>query len=296
MLVLGIDESGTGALAGPYTISGVVLSAEGADVLRDAGVTDSKTLSDTKRRELLGLIEQTAEFVHTVTVTPRQIEQTAGTKLAWVDGVNELITEAPPVAKTVIDGLRVDGVRQPNGELRFMPKADTKIVAVGAASIVAKTMRNDAMLKLAKRYPEYEWEVNYGYPSPDHLRLLRNLGSCRHHRHNYAPVKAAKPRKTTVVNIRGPKANGAIYIGRPGQGLDGPWGSPIATGRTCPVCEGVHQLPADTLKCYRVWLIDKLKTDRAWRKSFWTLRGMKLACFCAPAPCHGDVMAEILDK
>jgi ribonuclease HII len=275
-------------------VAAVGLTAESTDTLRGAGVTDSKQLTDTRRRELLELIMNEAAYVRVSTVTPARIAETAGTKIAWADAVNATLTEAPAdTHKIIIDGLRVAGVTAP--KVQFLPKADATVVAVGAASIVAKTVRNDAMLELAQRYPEYGWEQNYGYASELHRKQLRLLGRSVHHRLNYEPVAAAKPRQTTVVNMRDPRANGAVYIGRPGQGLAGPWGNPIVAGRPCLVCKDTHALPGDTLGCYRRWLRWKLRKDPNWARQFYALRGSTLVCFCAPTPCHGHVMAEFLD-
>lgn len=97
--------------------------------------------------------------------------------------------------------------------------------------------------------------------------------------------------ETSVIHIRDRKP-GDIYIGRAGHGEDGYFGNPISKGRTCPICSKTHVLGGDTLPCYRIWLFQKLKTDAEYRARVRNLIGKRLACFCHPSPCHGDILAK----
>lgn len=84
-----------------------------------------------------------------------------------------------------------------------------------------------------------------------------------------------------------------VYIGRPGRGLAGPFGNPVAAGRTCPVCGGVHGLPGATLACYEQDLRRRLAQEPVFREAVAGLHSKTLVCFCSPRPCHGDVLARV---
>lgn len=99
--------------------------------------------------------------------------------------------------------------------------------------------------------------------------------------------------KPEVIHIR--DATGAaheVYIGRPRPGIpEGPFGNPITKGNPCPVCGKVHAAPGSTLPCYRKWLWGKMQEDLLFRQQIKDLWGKTLVCYCAPDPCHGDVLA-----
>jgi hypothetical protein len=86
-----------------------------------------------------------------------------------------------------------------------------------------------------------------------------------------------------------------VYIGRPGKGLFGPWGNPIAHGRPCRVCMRVHESPGSTLPCYRSFLHSVLESPQGdqFKANVRGLSGRTLACFCAPKPCHGHDLVRI---
>lgn len=187
MIEVGVDESGTGAWAGPYVVAAVLIESQQCAYLKGLGVGDSKTLSDARRRNLVHHIAMTALAIEAEVVTVEQIDEHRGSKAAWVMAVNAVIGRCMARTKDVrlitIDGMSVRGVRvPPPTKLRFRPKADRDVVAVSAASIIAKTYRNDLMLELAAEYPEYQWDKNYGYPSVDHKQLVRERGLTPHHR------------------------------------------------------------------------------------------------------------------
>lgn len=78
-------------------------------------------------------------------------------------------------------------------------------------------------------------------------------------------------------------------------GENGWLGNPIAKGKKCMICAKIHSKGGDTLPCYEIYLIDRLKDD-SFRKAFYELRGKKLACFCKPAPCHTDIILKYLNE
>ena len=87
-----------------------------------------------------------------------------------------------------------------------------------------------------------------------------------------------------------------VYIGRPGQGLPGPFGNPVVVGKLCPVCRNVHSTPGSTLACYEADLVARMVRDPVFQQQVRSLRGKTLVCFCAPGPCHGDVLARFSDE
>jgi hypothetical protein len=74
------------------------------------------------------------------------------------------------------------------------------------------------------------------------------------------------------------------------------FGNPVKAGEPCPVCGLVHREPGDTLPCYRKWLAEKIASDPAFRAVVASLRRKTLVCFCAPKPCHGDILLEFADN
>jgi hypothetical protein len=98
---------------------------------------------------------------------------------------------------------------------------------------------------------------------------------------------------TTAVNLR--VAQYDVYIGRAGRGLDGTFGNPVAIGRPCPECGATHTEGGSTLACYERYLVRRIASDPAFKNRVLMLRGKRLGCFCAPRPCHGQVLAAWVD-
>ena len=110
--------------------------------------------------------------------------------------------------------------------------------------------------------------------------------------------------KTTNDHIKNMKKND-IYCGR-GKGFkwnpenckpgeSGYFGNPISINKPCPICSEIHQLGGSTLKCYEIYLQEKLKNNLVFKEEFFKLKGKKLICFCKPNPCHTDIMIQYLD-
>jgi hypothetical protein len=97
---------------------------------------------------------------------------------------------------------------------------------------------------------------------------------------------------TRVVNLY--KEPYDVYIGRPGKGKDGYFGNPISCGEECPVCAQTHQLPGDTLVCYKEYLLARTAEDPEFFYHVMNLHDKVLGCFCKPKPCHGDVLVEFI--
>lgn len=100
---------------------------------------------------------------------------------------------------------------------------------------------------------------------------------------------------TTVVNIRKtPKYD--VYIGRPGQGQAGYFGSPVVIGEVCPECGLRHYSAGETLECFEQYARRRAGEDAEYRQKVVSLYGQVLGCFCAPGPCHGHVLAALASE
>jgi len=174
----GADEAGRGALAGPLVAAAVVL---GEDEI--IGLNDSKVLGERRREELYGEVIGRAGAVCVVSMSAW-----------WIDryGVGAANKEA---LLRVLEGLRpysgcslADGNLRLGSEVESLPRADQKSATVAAASVVAKVLRDGVMQTLANAHPEYGFERNRGYGTPEHRVSLREAGPCRIHRLSYAGV------------------------------------------------------------------------------------------------------------
>lgn len=185
--VIGVDESGTGAWAGPFYLAAVV--APRSWTLK--GVRDSKKTSAQQRLELVERIEACcAEVVHTEhAVRPDDIEahgHAAAYNMALQAVVVEALRLTPDRSRTeiIIDGsgsreLRL-WLQQLGVPFRFMAKADQHVQAVSAASIFAKFNRDVEMNLLDLRHPEYKLAQNAGYGTPEHISAIEKFGTVPH--------------------------------------------------------------------------------------------------------------------
>lgn len=189
MIVIGADESGTGAWAGPFTVCAVAVFEHHQQRLVDLGAKDSKSLSDKKRRSIMdALIDEV--LVGKVEIGTAAGIHKLGKQAVWRVAMTNAILHVSKIvgrARIVVDGVRDPGLERALrvhgvAGLTFMPKADAKVPAVSAASIIAKTVRNDMMIALHEEYPEYNWKVNAGYGSEEHDVALKKYGKTIHHR------------------------------------------------------------------------------------------------------------------
>lgn len=189
-VVVGIDESGIGAWSGPFHIGVVV-----ADVMlfnRQIGryLRDSKKLSDQKRRKATPMIKEYAIATAVAEVPVNKINQ--GWKDAWRAGVLWALEKVQPRLSKLRYNLIIDGTEDDTlmqwlshrkyNEPNFIVNADDRFPAVMAASIIAKTARNDAMIALSHEYPEFNWQQNAGYGTPQHRKACDEYGITPHHR------------------------------------------------------------------------------------------------------------------
>ncbi len=177
-LVIGIDEAGRGPLAGPLVVAGVVFP-----IGYDTGeIYDSKKLSAKKRDELYELILKDALYYNIQIVNEKTIDElnilqatrSAMTKIAIDAPVEVVLTDA---MKLYIDKEVIDIV-----------KGDQKSGSIAAGSILAKVTRDRIMEELDIVYPQYNFKKNKGYPTADHLAVLKQYGPTKIHRFSYRPV------------------------------------------------------------------------------------------------------------
>ncbi|MCG2584097.1 ribonuclease HII [Massilia sp. TS11] len=182
-IVCGVDEAGRGPLAGPVFAAAVIL-----DPARPvAGLRDSKKLSEARRDELAPRIKEQALAWAIAACSEEEIDRLnilQASMLAMRRAVEALAVQ-PTLAL-------IDGNRCPVMAVRSIPivGGDDKVDAISAASILAKTARDAALLVLHETYPQYAFDQHKGYPTALHLERLRLHGVSPVHRRSYAPVKA----------------------------------------------------------------------------------------------------------
>lgn len=188
---LGVDESGTGALAGPFMVAAVLLPTDD----KIPGVRDSKKLTAARREKLAETIRHAAKAVWVEKVQVETIKK-LGQSEAWATAAVNAIThvfmraEALGIHKqdigVVIDGLPIMNLshrlRAANIVHRFLVGADDTVMSVSAASIMAKTCRDNTMTNLGKDYPEYMWKKNKGYGTEAHFEAIAAYGITPLHR------------------------------------------------------------------------------------------------------------------
>jgi ribonuclease HII len=187
-LLVGVDEAGRGPLAGPVVAAAVVFPPE---CRRITGLRDSKLLPLGVRTRLALRIRTRALGFGVGAASAREIDRLnirVATALAMQRALRRLLRS------TLIDArphrILIDGLPLP--EIGYVHDAlvdgDALCQSIAAAAILAKTVRDCLMKRLAVRYPEYGWETNVGYGTPEHQEALRLRGPCRHHRQSFEPV------------------------------------------------------------------------------------------------------------
>jgi ribonuclease HII len=177
-LVAGIDEVGRGPLAGPVVAAAVMLAGP------IAGIADSKSLAAPRRAVLAEAIHASAR-VGIGAASVAEIDRLNILQATWL-----AMRRAVARLGMAPDELLVDGDRAPELGIptRCIVGGDASEPAIGAASIVAKVLRDRLMARLARRYPGYGWERNAGYGTREHQAALLRLGPTPHHRRSFAPV------------------------------------------------------------------------------------------------------------
>lgn len=181
-LICGVDEAGRGPLAGAVYAAAVIL-----DPLHPiVGLADSKTLSEKKRDTLAVVIKQHALAWAIASASVEEIDQIniLQASLLAMRRAIEALRVTPHYVQ--IDGLHCPKIAIPT---EAIVKGDSKVPAIAAASILAKTARDQEMRQLDMQYPQYAFARHKGYPTAEHLQLLEQHGVSSVHRRTYAPVR-----------------------------------------------------------------------------------------------------------
>lgn len=186
-LVAGVDEAGRGPLAGPVVAAAAILD-NGSDF---TGVTDSKKLKPKQREDLFDLIMARSRAVGLGVAWPEEIDRVnilQASLAAMVRAVKNLHDGSEPVGA---DYLLIDGTFQIDFPLRqrAVPHGDALSISIGAASIVAKVVRDRLMTAYEARYPHYGFASHKGYGTKKHLAALKEHGPCPIHRLTFKRVK-----------------------------------------------------------------------------------------------------------
>lgn len=179
LVEVGCDEAGRGCLAGSVYAAAVILPPDYENEL----LNDSKKLSAKKRYTLRAEIERDAVAWAVGVVTPDEID-----KINILNASFLAMHRALDQLKVRPEAIIVDGNRfKPYQELPFttIVKGDGKYLSIAAASILAKTYRDDYMQALAKEYPQYDWQSNMGYPTKKHRKAIREHGVTPYHRKSF---------------------------------------------------------------------------------------------------------------
>ncbi len=177
-LICGVDEAGRGPLAGPVCAAAVILPPH-IDI---PGLNDSKKLTDKRRRELVPVIQSQAlaygiAFADNLEIDEINILQ--ATYLAMERAIS-LLKVKPEIA--LIDGNRAKDFGIP---VETIVKGDARSASIAAASILAKVTRDDLMLEMAAKYPQYSFDVHKGYGTKAHYAALESFGPCEIHRMSF---------------------------------------------------------------------------------------------------------------
>jgi ribonuclease HII len=181
-LVAGVDEAGRGCLAGPVIAAACILPI-GVDPLE--GVRDSKLTRRHERADLVRLIVDRAERVSLGAASRREIDS-INVRAASVLAMRRALRRIGLWDFALIDGpLPPEFADEP---AEGVIKGDAVCPSIACASILAKTSRDDLMVRLSRRHPEYGWDRNAGYGTARHLDALTRLGPTPHHRRSFRPV------------------------------------------------------------------------------------------------------------
>lgn len=178
-LEVGTDEAGRGCLSGPVVAAAVILPPDFHHEL----LNDSKQISEAKRKILRPIIEKEAlaygvSFIHNEEVDQLNVLQ------ASLTGMHRSIDQMSLVPEFII----VDGNKfKPYKEIPFetIVKGDAKFKSIAAASVLAKTYRDDFMEQIHEEFPQYNWKQNKGYPTQEHRTAIAKYGATKYHRKTF---------------------------------------------------------------------------------------------------------------
>ena len=178
-LEAGTDEAGRGCLAGPVVAAAVILPADFSHPF----LNDSKQLSEKKRMELKPIIEAKALAFGVSFVWQEEVDK-LNVLQASITGMHRALDRLKIVPEFVIvDGNKFKDYKEiPH---KTIVKGDAKYLSIAAASVLAKTYRDEYMEKIHLELPQYNWKKNKGYPTKEHREAIRNFGVTTYHRKSF---------------------------------------------------------------------------------------------------------------
>ena len=175
----GCDEAGRGCLAGPVFAAAVILPKN----IKAPDLDDSKKLSEKKRKSLRSFIENTALAYKVIQISPKKIDE-INILNASILGMQTAVLELNIRPEYIL----VDGNRFKNTQNiphECIIKGDGKYKSIAAASILAKTYRDEYMEKIHEEHPQFDWKQNKGYPTKKHRAAIANHGATNYHRQSF---------------------------------------------------------------------------------------------------------------
>jgi len=179
LLEAGTDEAGRGCLAGPVTAAAIILPEK----FNNITLNDSKQLSETKRDLLKPILEEKAVSFSVCHVFEEEIDEINILNASFL-AMHRAIDKLQPVPDFII----VDGNRfkpYPNIDHECIIKGDGKFMSIAAASVLAKTYRDEYMAKIHEEFPMYNWKKNKGYPTKEHREAIKKYGITKYHRKSF---------------------------------------------------------------------------------------------------------------
>lgn len=187
-LMAGVDEVGRGALFGPVVAAAVILPTQSLDTLAAMGVTDSKQLSPAQRVKLTSQIRATALDFQIGIASAREIDRRNILQASLAAMRRAVLRLHPQPELCLVDGNQtIPDLPIPQ---QAIVKGDQKVLAIAAASIIAKVWRDQLMIRLSAKYPEYDLATNKGYGTAKHRLALQRLGPSPHHRLSFSPCRS----------------------------------------------------------------------------------------------------------
>ncbi|MHC2020972.1 ribonuclease HII [Methylobacterium sp. CM6247] len=192
--LIGCDEVGRGALSGPVVVAAVWFDPAVFPASVLACLDDSKKLDRATRERLTPLIRERAEVA--VAAGSRALVDRINVRAATLDAMKRAVEKLGLDAPVAVDGRdSIPGLALP---CRAVIGGDRLVPQIAAASIVAKTLRDDLMRALATRHPAYAWDRNVGYGTASHLAGLERMGRSAHHRVSFTKRFASSPAAVTT--------------------------------------------------------------------------------------------------
>jgi ribonuclease HII len=185
--ICGVDEAGRGPLAGPVYAAAVILSPD----IRIAGLADSKLINPTKREALAAEIKKHSASWAVAFASVEEIDEMNILRASLLAMKRAVLSLHLPPTEVLVDGLHCPDIAIRS---RAIVKGDRTIPEISAASILAKTARDEEMLRLHRLYPGYGLDRHKGYPTAEHLATIARIGVCDIYRKSFAPVRRALAR------------------------------------------------------------------------------------------------------